>query len=134
VIKVVLDTNVFVSSFFGGNPRRIIDLWKSGELTLCLSKSIVDEYVAVLQRLGLQDAEELKDLLQLLAEGYQILFSAKTPQLHVVESDPEDYKFFECAVALQADWIVSGDKAVIAVGNYMAIQVVSPKDFLDRYR
>jgi len=134
VIKVVLDTNVFVSSFFGGNPRRIIDLWKSGELTLCLSKSIMDEYVAVLQRLGLQDAEELKDLLQLLAEGYQILFRAKTPQLHVVESDPEDNKFFECAVALQADWIVSGDKAVIAVGNYMGIQVVSPKDFLDRYR
>jgi putative PIN family toxin of toxin-antitoxin system len=134
VIKVVLDTNVFVSSFFGGNPRRIIDLWKSGELTLCLSKSIVDEYVAVLQRLGLQDAEELKDLLQLLAEGYQILFSAKTTQLHVVESDPEDNQFFECAVALQADWIVSGDKAVIAVGNYMAIQVVSPKDFLDRSR
>lgn len=56
------------------------------------------------------------------------------PQLHVVESDPEDNKFFECAVALQADWIVSGDKAFIAVGNYMAIQVVSPKDFLDRYR
>jgi hypothetical protein len=109
-------------------------LWKSGELTLCLSKSIVDEYVAVLQRVGLQDAEELKDLLQLLAEGYQILFRAKTPQLHVVESDPEDNNFFECAVALQADWIVSGDKAVIAVGNYMAIQVVSPKNFLDRYR
>ena len=134
MIKVVLDTTVFVSSFFGGNPRRIIDLWKSDELTLCLSKSIVDEYVAVLQRLGLQDAEELKDLLQLLAEGYQILFSAKTPQLHVVESDPEDNQFFECAVALQVDWIVSGDKAVIAVGNYMGIQVVSPKDFLDRYR
>ena len=28
MIKVVIDTNVFVSSFFGGNPRKVIDLWK----------------------------------------------------------------------------------------------------------
>lgn len=50
----VVDTNVFVSSFFGGNPRKVIDLWKTGELTLCLSTPIVDEYVAVLRRLGLE--------------------------------------------------------------------------------
>ncbi|MEW6201083.1 MAG: putative toxin-antitoxin system toxin component, PIN family, partial [bacterium] len=42
-MKVVIDTNVFVSSFFGGNPRRIIDLWSKGKITLCLSKDILDE-------------------------------------------------------------------------------------------
>ena len=57
MIKIVLDTNVFVSSFFGGNPRRIVDLWKTGEVTLCLSKAIIDEYVEVLRRLGLRRLE-----------------------------------------------------------------------------
>ena len=33
-MRIVLDTNVFISSFFGGNPRTIIDLWKDGRLTV----------------------------------------------------------------------------------------------------
>ena len=53
-MNVVIDTNVFVSSFFGGNARRIIDLWREGEVRLCLSKSILDEFVAVLQPMGLR--------------------------------------------------------------------------------
>jgi len=48
-MKVVIDTNVFVSSFFGGNPKRIIDLWKNEEIVLCLSKDVLDECIDVLQ-------------------------------------------------------------------------------------
>jgi len=133
VIRVVVDTNVFVSSFFGGNPRKIVDLWKSGQLTLCLSKPIIDEYVGVLQRIGLKNERELRELLYLFAHGFHIIFSAKTPELHLVEEDPDDDKFIECAVALKADFIVSGDKALIAIQDYMSIRIVSPKEFLDRY-
>jgi putative PIN family toxin of toxin-antitoxin system len=133
VIKVVVDTNVFVSSFFGGNPRKIVDLWKSGQLTLCLSKPIIDEYVGVLQRIGLKNERELRELLHLFAHGFHIIFSAKTPELHLVEEDPDDDKFIECAVALKADFIVSGDKALLAIQDYMGIRIVTPKKFLDSF-
>jgi len=134
VIKVVVDTNVFVSSFFGGNPRKIVDLWKSGQLTLCLSKPIIDEYVEVLQLIGLKNERELRELLHLFAHGFHIIFSAKTPELHLVEEDPDDDKFIECAVALKADFIVSGDKALIAIQDYMGIRIVTPKEFLDSFK
>ena len=133
MIRVVVDTNVFVSSFFGGNPRKIVDLWKSGQLTLCLSKSIIDEYVEVLQRLGLKNERELSELLNLFAHGFHSTFSAKTPELHLVEEDPDDDKFIECAVALKADFVISGDKALIAIQDYMGIRIVTPKEFLDSY-
>ena len=133
MIKVVADTNVFVSSFFGGNPRKIVDLWKSGQLTLCLSRPIIDEYIEVLQRLGLKNERELSELLSLFAHGFHVLFSAKTPKLHLVEKDPDDDKFIECAVALKADFIISGDKALITIQDYMGIRIVSPKEFLDNY-
>jgi len=133
VIKVVVDTNVFVSSFFGGNPRKIVDLWKSGQLTLCLSKPVIDEYVEVLQRIGLKNERELRELLSLFAHGFHIIFSAKTPELHLVGEDPDDDKFIECAVALKADFIVSGDKALIAIQDYMGIRIVTPKEFLDSF-
>jgi len=70
VTRVVIDTNVFISSFFGGNPKKVIDLWKNGKIALCLSRNIVDEYIEVLKRMGLKDENELEELLGLFAKGY----------------------------------------------------------------
>ena len=132
-MKVVIDTNTFVSSFFGGNPRRIIDLWKNGKIILCLSKDILDEYVEVLQRIGLQNEGELEELLALFAKGFNILFTIKTPKIMVVKDDPDDDKFIECAVALKAEVIITGDRAMEAVGEYMGIKILTPKQFLKKY-
>ena len=70
MIRVVIDTNVFVSSFFGGNPKKTIDLWKNEEIVLCLSKDILDEYIDVLQRVGLKDEDEIEELLALFAKSF----------------------------------------------------------------
>jgi putative PIN family toxin of toxin-antitoxin system len=131
MIRVVVDTNIFVSSFFGGNPRKIIDLWKTGSVTLCLSRSIVDEYIEVLQRLGLQDEEHLAKLLNLFAQGFNCLFSANPPPLKIIRDDPDDDKFIECAVGLECHYIISGDKHLLSIQDYMGIKILSPKEFLD---
>ena len=133
MIRVVVDTNIFVSSFFGGNPRKIIDLWKSGEITLCLSRPIIEEYVEVLRRMGLQNERELEELLSVFAHGHNTLFTSKTPDLNVVQKDPHDDKFIECAVALNSKFIISGDNALQEIENYMGIKIQSPKQFLDDY-
>ncbi len=130
-MRVVVDTSVFVSSFFGGYPRQVIDLWKRGEITLCLSRQIVDEYVRVLQSLGLEE-EELEEILALFARGVHCLFTSKTPSLRIIGEDPADDKFFECAVALKAEYIVSGDAAVVRVEDYMGIKVTRPREFVRR--
>jgi len=131
-MRVVLDTNVFISSFLGTtSPRKLIDLWKEGKITICFSKEILDEYVDVLERLGLRGDREVEEILQLFARNFHSLFTAKTPNLKLVESGPDDNKFFECAVALKVQGIISGDKAVLNVANYAGIQVLSPKQFLE---
>jgi uncharacterized protein len=132
-MKVVIDTNIFVSSFFGGNPRRIVDLWRDGKMTLCLSKDILDEYSEVLQRIGLNDEREIEELLSLFAEGFNILFTTKTPKIKVVQGDPDDDKFIECAVALKAEAIITGDKALKTMGEYMGIKILNPQQFLEKY-
>ena len=133
-MKVVIDTNIFVSSFFGGNPRKIIDLWKKGEITLCLSKDILDEYVEVLQRIGLQDEGELEELFSLFAKGFNILFITKTPKIKAVKDDPDDDKFIECAVALKAEVILTGDRAIEVMREYMGIKILTPQQFLENYK
>jgi len=129
-MRIVLDANVFISSFFGGNPRTIIDLWKDGRLTLCLSQDIFDEYIEVLRRLGLGNTPELEELLKLFATGFHIVFTTRTPEIHVV-ADPDDDKFIACALALKAGCVVSGDKALVDVRLHQGIRIVTPREFLE---
>jgi len=132
-MRVVLDTDVLISSFFGGNPRAVIDLWKTGRLTLCLSQDMLDNYIEALRRLGLDGTPELDELLKLLATGSHILFTVRTPAVGVV-SDPDDDCFIACALALTAAYIVTGDKAPLDVRHYEGIEVVTPRAFLDMMR
>lgn len=133
-MKVVIDTNVFVSSFFGGNPRKIIDLWKKVKISLCVSKNILDEYIEVLQRIGLGDGREVEELLSLFAKGFNILFTTKTPKIKAVRDDPDDDKFIECAVGLKAEVIITGDKALKAMNEYIGIKILTPQQFLKTYK
>jgi putative PIN family toxin of toxin-antitoxin system len=133
-MKVVVDTNIFVSSFFGGNPRKIIDLWKRGNINLCLSKDILDEYTEVLQRIGLENEREIEELLSLFAKGVNIIFTTRTPEIKVVKDDPEDDKFIECAVALKAEVIITGDRAIKTLGEYMGIKILTPQQFLKYHK
>ncbi|MBM4387548.1 MAG: putative toxin-antitoxin system toxin component, PIN family [Deltaproteobacteria bacterium] len=132
-MKVVIDTNVFVSSFFGGNPRKIIDLWKNEKITLCLSNGILDEYIEVLRRIGLKEEKELEELLSLFSGGFNILFTVKTPNIKIVEHDPDDDKFIECAAALKADVVITGDRGVLSLKKYAGIRILTPKQFLGFY-
>jgi hypothetical protein len=132
-MRIVIDTNVFVSSFFGGNPRKNVNLWKSGALTLCLSKEILEEYVEVLGRMGLQDDLALKELLDLFSRAPNIVFTSKTPEVHAVPGDPDDDKFIACAAALQAEVVVTGDKELEAVGIYSDIRILTPSRFLGEF-
>lgn len=133
MLKVVIDTNVFISSFFGGIPREIINYWKDGKITLCLSQKIIEEYIEVLNKLGLKDKNEIQNLTKLFAESYNSIFTAQTPSLKVVKEDPDDNKFIECAVALGSKIIISGDKHLKNIKKYIDIEIVSPKEFIEMY-
>ena len=134
MLKVVIDTNVFISSFFGGIPRDIINLWKTGQIVLCLSQEIIEEYLKVIARLGLKDKNEIERLTGLFAEGYNSVYTANTPNLDVVKDDPDDNKFLECAVALESKVIISGDKHLKEIKKYIDIEIMPPREFLDYQR
>lgn len=134
MLKVVIDTNIFVSSFFGGVPREVINYWKTGKITLCLSQPIIEEYLEVLNRLGLKNKDEIQNITRLFAQGYNSIFTAKTPILNIVQDDPDDNKFLECAVALDSKIIISGDKHLTGIIKYIDISIMSPREFGDYFR
>ncbi len=96
-----------------------------------LDTEIVDEYGTVLQRMGLQNEKEIPELFKIFAEGFHLVFTTETPQLSIVKDNPDDNKFIECAVELEAQYIISGDKHLQNIKKYMGIEIVSPREFWD---
>lgn len=132
-LKVVMDTNVFVSGvFFSGPPYRILQAWQLGEIELVVSQEILDEY----QRVGEILAEErpridLKPILNFVIEHAKVYKPAKLKK--PVCEDPDDDKFFACALASGSNLIVSGDKHLLKASGYQGIEVLKPREFVDRY-
>ena len=62
-----------------------------------------------------------------------MVFAARTPEFLIVKDDPDDNEFIECAVALKAKFVISGDKALTSIQEYMGIKIVNPKEFLIAY-
>jgi len=129
-MRVVIDTNVFVSSFFGGIPRQVINHWFSGQLTLCVSRPILKEYFDVLGRFQFDQVAFMEKLITTLERGPNILYVHHPKEQNWIEGDPADNKFIACAISLHAKYIVSGDlhlKRMVKVGN---VGIVSPRKML----
>jgi len=132
-VKVVLDTNVFVSGiFFSGPPYQILEAWRNGKIQLVFSPEILDEY----RRVGEILAEDrpiidLKPILEFVIRNAEI-FSAP-PLSEAVCEDHDDDKFLACALTSGSTVIVSGDKHLLKVSGYRGIEVLKPRDFVDRY-
>lgn len=132
-MRVVLDTNVFVSGvFFSGPPYRILQAWRDERVRLVLSTEILDEYHRVGQQLAAQfPGTDLAPIEALLATHAEFVDAAPLPRQ--VCADPDDDKFLACALASRTKTIVSGDKELLRVTGWRGIQVLRPRAFVDSH-
>lgn len=132
-MKIILDTNVFVSGvFFSGPPYRILKAWRNGILTLVISEEIFEEYQRVGEILGEKyPAIDLQPILKLVRANAQIYPVKCLPES--VADDPDDDKFIACAVACKSKIIVSGDKHLLRVNGFREIEIIRPREFVDTY-
>jgi uncharacterized protein len=132
-VKVIIDTNVFVSGvFFSGLPYQILKAWQDARIELVISPDILDEY----RRVGKFLAEDHPgvDLFPILEFVIQTATIYSAPPLpEAVCEDPDDDKFFACALASGSRVIVSGDKHLLVASGYRGIEVLKPRDFVNKY-
>jgi uncharacterized protein len=130
-VRVVLDTNAVISALlFSGVSSKLGSLWQNGLITPLLSREILDEYLRVLSYPKFELSEkEIKELIQEEILPYAEVVKPKR-RLRVIQRDPSDNKFLECAVAGKASVIISGDKALLSLGRYRRVLIQSPAQFL----
>src|SRR5882757_4458515 len=109
MIRVVLDTNVILAGISHKSPLYWVwELFLSGRYELCVTTDILAEYAEVIERyFSLTTAEYVLEQITLNKNTVPVV---RYFEWNVIEKDPDDNKFFDCAVAANADFIVSEDK------------------------
>ncbi|MBU0678839.1 MAG: putative toxin-antitoxin system toxin component, PIN family [Verrucomicrobia bacterium] len=130
-MRLVVDTNVFISGvFFSGPPYEILKAWKAGKVQLVVSPEIMDEYRRVGDELSKQyRGTDVEPFLELL--GIHAIVVEAPPLSESVCSDPDDDKFLACAIASRTRTVCSGDKALLRTSGYKGIKVLSPRLFVE---
>ncbi|MBQ7463075.1 MAG: putative toxin-antitoxin system toxin component, PIN family [Bacteroidaceae bacterium] len=131
-MKIVLDTNSLIQSI----PRqsRYYVVWESlvkGENVLCVSNEILEEYIEILQRLTDYETAELIVKTIINSPFVELV----TPYYHfqMIQADPEDNKFVDCAIAANARYIVTNDRHydVLRQTPFPYVDVIALADFAE---
>ncbi len=130
-IKVVLDTNVLVSSLlFQGKLAGIVRLWKKGRIIPLFSRDTFDEFKAVLEypKFSLSWQERKNIIEQEVLPFFEVV--GIVDPVKGICRDPDDDMFIACAVSASADFIVTGDKDLLDIGKYQSVTIISGSDLL----
>ena len=135
-MQVVLDTNITVSGLlWGGPPRQIMDAARAGKLQVFTSIDLLEELEDVLARSKLAVRLQLVGkTASALLEEYSVLTTivAAPPLAEPAARDPDDDVVLACALAAQAEAIISGDADLLVLGNYQGIPILTAPELLAR--
>ena len=130
-MRVVFDSNVLMAAllFPEGRAAAAVENILDGSDDLGLSPPILREILSVLSRKFSRDREELSRVAVVLGEMGEIVDPSR--RVEVFRDEP-DNRILECAVEGKAAVIVTGDKAMLALGEYQGIRLISLAEYLDR--
>ena len=132
-LRVVLDTNVLVSglAYPASIPGRIVGVWRHGGLDVVLSRFILDEVSLVLPRLSRNrlNPSEVQDLVD------SFIFLADVVETDEEKDaslrDPADQQILSTLRVSGADYLITGDKDLLALGE--TYPIVTPAAFWARH-
>ena len=130
MLKVVIDTNVFISALYlpESRPAGVVLLARRRKIHNFISPQILKEVERIIKKKLLWDNAKTQSAVRRIMN-----FSEEVqPQerLAIIADDP-DNRILECAVAGQADFIISGDHHLLDLENYHGIKIVTPARFLE---
>jgi uncharacterized protein len=126
--RVVADSNVIVSAlYFGGNPEAVLALAWTRRVDLFLSAFILEEVTAVLRRPKF--GWPLDRVADALSGIRATSVDPGASRLNVIKDD-SDNRILECVLAAQAEFLVTGDHDLLALGTFGGCRMVSPATFV----
>lgn len=103
-----MDSNVLVVAIGKRSRFKLIwDAFINGDYQLIISEEIVLEYEEILNEHSAAGTAEL--VMEILSESPDVIYKYTYYAWDVIKADPDDNKFFDAAVAGDADFLVTND-------------------------
>lgn len=131
-MRAVLDTNVVMSAiFFGGDPKAILRAAVAKRVELVATKAVISEYREIAERL--HECHPAVSYRRPLAIFESVLKMVRPASLRgTVCRDRDDDAIIACALGGKAKIICSGDGDLLALDGYRGLEVLRPREFLNR--
>jgi putative PIN family toxin of toxin-antitoxin system len=129
----VIDTNVYISGLnFAGKPGKVLELFVSGKIEVCISDFILSELEKVLVKRFEWDNERILKALNLIKS--KAIEVKPEFRLSVIKEKDTDNRILECAIEGKVRYIISGDKHhILKLKEYEGIKILAPDEFLILY-
>ena len=135
MMRLVLDTNVVASSLlWGGNPLRLLQAGRAHRIEHYTRTPLLAELTEILSRRKFEQKLAASQLtVEQLVDRYAALAAVVRPiALPRVAPDPDDDVVIATALAAKADLLVTGDRPLLAVGEYQGVRIVDVGEALRR--
>lgn len=127
-LKVVLDTNIIISALgFGGKPRNIYNSALNKEVSAFTSSILIAELQDVVSKKFPKFIPVFPRIRKMLRKKFKITQPTKIIK---ILSDEPDNRVLEAAYEAKCDYIITGDKDLIALRKYKKIKIVTADEFL----
>jgi putative PIN family toxin of toxin-antitoxin system len=135
---VVIDTNALLQALGRQSAiRALLEAWFSGSLVWAINTEILLEYEEIItKRSGKSRWQSLAGLLDMVTElrPETLLKVEPSFHFHLITSDPDDNKFADCAIAADADFIITSDHHFdVLIGSGYKPQPITPEEFIRRH-
>ncbi|OGR88825.1 MAG: putative toxin-antitoxin system toxin component, PIN family [Elusimicrobia bacterium RIFCSPLOWO2_01_FULL_59_12] len=132
-MRVTLDTNIYVSAFalHGSHADEAVRAAVEGRYELIVSAALLAELANVLQRKFQWEHERILNVCRILSETSLVVRPSMT--LRVFKDDP-DNRILECALAGKADFIVTGDKHMLALNDCQGVRIITLAGFIGKIK
>lgn len=126
MFRCVLDTNIFVSAFvFNSANMKELLMGIKNDHNLFTSPDLIDEIMVTLENKFKVPIEITKLVLELCNETIQI-----NPEIKIAACrDPKDNHLLELAQASKAHYLITGDKDLLSMSNWLDTKIITPREF-----
>lgn len=108
-MKIVLDTNILLISVSRKSRfNKILQSFLDEKFIICITDEILYEYEEILKKYF--NDEFVRNTLQLIQNATNVIWINSFYKWNLIQTDPDDNKFVDCAIATGAKFLVSNDK------------------------